>query len=295
MRLDALGATRTETVESYSSQEYVLETQKAIAFTDELYLKYRKDYLKEARKEYFSAKERVEKWEEAQKPIIAEEYRGVVCDLRTLGRMTEALEVCNRAIDTLSTSAAAFALYIKGNFLIHQYDASGLEYIYKAMSNHNYAEEGLAMIGQFCCMTGRQKELDEYREKAIIMAQEEMDKFSKLSDLKKDDNLSTEKLPDGMLEKVLEYISSIENGKIDKIYLVKKTITEDFSASILVVKFFPAKNEAEEKEIWDIMDRTFNHLDGCYEHQFCLYNYDNVSYIKFDTIPDSCVYSAKQK
>lgn len=294
MRLDALGATKTETVESFNSEEYIAETKKALSYTDELYWKYNEEYFKERHKEYLDAKERVDKWEAEGKKIVAEEYAGIVHNLRTLGRASDAISVCDRAIEELSNSAAAYAFYMKGNFLIHQYDSLGIEYIYKSMDNHNYIDEGLEMIGHFCCMTGRQKELDEYREKAIIMAQDQMDKYSKLSELKKDDNLSTEKLPEGMLEKILEYVSSIENGRIEKIYLVKKNITEDFSASVFVVKFFTAKNNSDEKKDFEIMNKTFNHLDACYEHQFCLYDFKDVSYIKFESIPESCVYSAQK-
>ncbi|MBO7254043.1 MAG: M48 family metalloprotease [Clostridia bacterium] len=294
MRLDSLGVKKTETISSPSSKEFLSDAEKSLKFADAIFLKYNKELFEEQHKQYVSAKEKIKEWEEDGKPIIAEEYRFIVQSLRTIGRNSEAVEVCDRAINTLSSSGAAYAYYIKGNYLIHKYDVSGIECIYKAMNNHNYIDEGLEMIGQFCCMTGRQKELDEYREKAVLLAQEQMDKFNKLSGLNKDDDLSEEKLPSGMLDSILKYIMSIENGKIEKIYLIRKTVSEDFYGSVFVVKLFPFSNEKERDEAFEIMDKIFNHLDTCSEHQFCLYDYESVSHIKFDEIPNSCVYTSKK-
>jgi uncharacterized protein Veg len=86
-----------------------------------------------------------------------------------------------------------------------------------------------------------------------------------------------------------------ENGKIEKIYLIRKNVTEDFYASVFVIKFFDFQNEKDQQEAFDIMDKIFNHLDTCSEHQFCLYDFENVSYVKFDEIPNSCVYTAEKE
>ena len=39
--------------------------------------------------------------------------------------------------------------------MLYRYDERGMELIYRAMEqNGNYIEEGLNIIGNFCCLTG---------------------------------------------------------------------------------------------------------------------------------------------
>ncbi|MBE6649531.1 MAG: hypothetical protein E7614_08465 [Ruminococcaceae bacterium] len=288
MRLESLGVKEIKTVEFPSSNQYTEEAEKALKHSDSVFSQYNEDFYKFHRENYLKSLDTVSEWEEAGKPVVMEEYYSVVDALRTVGKNVESIEVCDRAIETLPNPALNYAYYMKGNFLLHQYDDSGLELIYKAMENHNYIDEGLEMIGRFCCMTGKQKELDEYREKAVILAQEMMDKYQKLEKLEKNDNLTSETLPDGLFEEIMNFISTIEKGEIEKIYLVRKTVTKDFFASVFVIKFFSnAKNESE------IMEKIFSYLDTCSSHQFCLFDYDNVSYIDFESIENSCVYNAK--
>lgn len=93
------------------------------------------------------------------------------------------------------------------------------------------------MIGTFCCMTGNQKELDIYREKAVYFLQKEIDEYSKLGVLNKSVWLSAEQLSGEMLSEILAYIASIDGGSIQAIYLVRKTITDTFFTSAFVIRF----------------------------------------------------------
>lgn len=290
MRLDALGVTDYKITESDDPIEYSEECAKALEYIEELIYEKRSKSYEDDRETYYSEPlETVKAWEEAGKKVVAEEYGDVVSALRQLGRVSEANELCERAINSLSGAASCYAYYMLGCYLIHCYDASGIDYIYRAIEeNSNYIDEGLEMIGSFCCMTGRQEDLDIYRKKAPEIAQAEKDKYSQVGVLNKKDRLSEEKLPDGMLDDILSYIKSIDNGCIEKIYLVRKTITDDFFTSAFVVKF---SGDAKDKVRYDVLHKIFSYLDTCSDWQFSLFSYDNVSKVKVENIPGSCVYS----
>lgn len=288
MRIEALGVSEIQTVSTISSKEFISEGKKSLEFCDSLWQKYNKELFEEHRKEYIKSVETVEKWRKNGCPVIMEEYRFIVQALRHIGNNVEAMTLCDRVIEELTETEANFAYYLKGNYLIHKYDSSGIQYIYKSMSNHNYIDEGLDMIGHFCCLMGMQEELESYREKAIELIQKQMDEFSKLGELTPKDNLSTETLPNGMLEEILQFISKIEEGNIEKIYLVKKTISENFSTSVFVIKFTQESNPTKNDEI---MDKIFNYLDTFSDKQFSLFDYLNVRSVKLDEIPSSVVYA----
>lgn len=291
MRIESFGVTEVKTVSTPSSAEYIADAKKALEFSDALWKKFNKEFFEDYRKNYLKSVETVEDWKKNGCPLIMEEYRFVVQALRHMGKNTEAIALCDRAIGELNETEANFAYYMKGNYLIHKYDVEGIPYIYKAMSNHNYIDEGLDMIGRFCCIVGNQEELDKYREKAVEFAQREIDDFSKLETLSPKDNLSTDTLPQDMLKEILDYVKKIDDENIEKIYLVKKQISESFSASVFVIQFLP---ESSPDDNGEILDKLFNYLDTFSDHQFCLFEYSTVNSVKFDKIPDSLVYKAEK-
>ena len=135
-------------------------------------------------------------------PVIAEEYGDVVWSLRQLGRNLEAIELCDRAIRELPMPAACDAYYIRGNYRLHSYDSAGVEDIYTAIENNsNYLDEGISTIGTFCCLTGNAEELERYRQRAVELAQNYEDTHRNIETLTPKDQLSAEKLPDGLLER----------------------------------------------------------------------------------------------
>lgn len=291
MRLEALGITSYQILETINSDAYNAECSKTLQYVEELIYQERIKTYEETRKmNYFNPKQMVETWEASGKPVIAEEYADINFALRQLGRNTEALELCDRAISELSSiSEKCYAYYIKGCFLLHQFDASGLDYIYHAIENNkNYIDEGLAIIGEFCCITGNQKELDIFREKAIELAQKKKDVYYQIGELNKTDQLTAEQLPDGMLNEILSYISTIDEECIQSIYLVRKTITSDFFTSVFVIRFdVGTSDETQEK----IMHKIFSYLDTCSNWQFSLFNYLDVADVKIEKIANSCVYT----
>ena len=295
MRLDTLGITSLETLVNCDSDLYITECKKALSYMDELlYKELINDYDATRTKLYIEPKEIIDSWEYEGKPIIGSEYSDIGLSLRQLGRNSEAIELYHRAISELSTDAEiCHARYLRGCFLLHQFDCSGLKDIYYAMEhNSNYINEGLSIIGEFCCLTGNQKELDIYRKKAIELAQKQKDVYSQIGTLTKKDLLSSEQLPDGMLNDILSYISTIGEGSIDEIFLVRKTITNDFFTSAFVIRF---NNDITDTQKEKILHKIFSYLDTCSSWQFSLFDYNEVQDIRFNKINNSCVYKQIKK
>lgn len=291
MRLDVLGVTDYETLSPEQDTPYALEIQKAVDRLDNrIYENWSKEYDEKRQEYYLAPLKTVEEWENQGMPLIAEEYAAVIDALRMLDRNTEADALCRRAMDDLPAAAAAYGLFMHGCFLLHSYDPAGIELIYQAMEeNNNYMDSGLDIIGQFCCMTGNQEALDHFRQKAVELSQRDQDLYSHIDTLEKNDRLSKENLPDGMLEEILAYIRSIDGDCISHIYLVRKNVTDDFFTSAFVIRFKIGTPGEQEDEV---MDKIFNHLDTCSSWQFSLFSYTRVISAKVDQIEGSCVYQA---
>ncbi len=289
MRLDSLGVNDFQIIEAVNSSEYTENVQRALKYVDEMIYKDRLESYSEDRANfYLKPKATVEDWVSNGEPVCATDYADVDASLRQLGMISKSEKLCDRAISELPEVATYYALYIKGSYLLHRYDPSGLDLIYKAMENNsNYIDEGLEVIGLFCCMTGYQAGLNQYREKAVILAQKQKDEYSQMSDLKKGDNLSSEHLPSDLLSGILSYARSIDNGVIEKMYLVRKTISKDFFTSPLVICFADGTDDEFKN---DVLHKLFCYLDTCGDWQFSLFDFSGVSSIKFDSIPDSCIY-----
>ena len=292
MRIQAFGIEEPEIINRDDSTAYTAECEKALNYADSLlYENLVKNYDYIRSNYYIEPRKTVDEWESAGKPLIAETYADVIAALRLLGRLDEALELCDRVIVALQPAAIGNALLIKGCYLLHKLDPSGIDYIYRAIDvNPNNIDEGLSQIGSFCFLTGNADAIEEYRRKAQELAQFTIDKYSKIGELRKTDKLSEEHLPGDMLNEILTYIQSIDNGTIESIYLVRKTISDDFFTSAFIIKF---EDGIEDKMHDDVMDRIFAHLDTCSDWQFSLFDYNSVSGVGVEQISNSCVYKKR--
>ncbi len=292
LRLEALGIREPRLLAAPADCDYAKECEKARDYVAELICgELSQDYDARRKALYLEPKTQVEAWEAAGKPLVAEEYGDLVWALRQLGRNTEAIELCERAIGELPVAASCNGYFIRGCHRLHSYDERGIGDIYFAIENNsNYLEEGIDAIGTFCCLTGNQTELDIYRQKALELAQKQKDEYSQTGFLTKKDRLSEESLPNGMLDDILEYIRSVDEGQIEKIYLVRKTITEDFFTSVFVIRFDLA---AEQETCEQIMHKIFRYLDTCSDWQFSLFDYQEVMSVPVYEVKNSCVYSKK--
>ena len=289
MRLETLGVNRAEYIPNEGASAYHNELQKALDYADEKLCQAQDTYDQDRKERYLDPLDRVTDWKKNGMPISAETYADIVTDLQQIGRYEEAEALCDRVMQELDENSSQHAYFIKGCALLYRYDASGIDLVYHALEkNHNYLEEGLQIIGEFCCMTGREKELLEYRERAQKLAQKDKDEYSETGFLSKDDQLSCDRMPEGMLEEILAYIRSIDGDIIQNIYLVRKTISDTFFTSAFVIHFYGGTDAQRE----EIMHKIFRYLDTYpVEWQFSLFDYFDCPNIKFDKIEGSLVYS----
>ena len=289
-RLAGLGVTEIPEIHFQEAGEYLNECQKAMAFCGQKVCENLKKADGEERENnYLIPKQKVEQWEADGKPLVAETYAVIDQALRQLGRNQEAEALCQRALSEFTGAAACYAHYMHGCFLLRSYDEDGIDHIYQAIEgNTNYIESGMELLGHYCCLTGNQQELDHYRSRVIDVMQQHRDVYQELGFLRKTDRLQPENLPEELMQPLLEYIASIDDGNLEKVYLVRKVITEEFFTSAIVLKY---RDGTDVKNREDLYDKMFQYLDTCSDWQFSLFDYDTVAKVKVETIPGSCVYS----
>lgn len=291
VRMENLGVSQYALVEDKSSDAYRCETQRALSLMEQRMID-RADP-----SDYESYHERllkiVETWETSGRKLQEESYPDTVGALKELGRLSEALELCRFAIQELPEgSSRAYAEYMLGCSMLHQWNGDGIERIYSAIeSNNNYMEEGLDQIGSFCCLVGDQEQLERYRKRAVELHQQDRDLYSQISVLKKGDQLSGEELPEDLKKRILLSLLEIDQGKIEAAYLLHKQITPDFFTSAMVVRFrdgisFDDKN--------DTMHRIFLCLDAVEDWQFSLFDYEEVGKLRPENIPGSLFYAGER-
>ena len=293
MRLEAVGVSAPLTLPFGGSEEYVSEVRKATeTFDGILFEEASTSYEDDRREAYLEPLETVEKWRADGEPIAPETYRKIVEAMRTLGMVREAEALCRRVVDELPEPSHPFAEMELGFFALRRYDDAGIEHLYRAAEgSSNFADNAYEQIGFYCCLTGNAEELERYRRLAPEYAQKEKDLVSETGILRRSDKLSKECLPDGVLEETLNYIRSVESGEIEKIYLVRKTITADFFTSVFVVKFV---NGTPGRVISEIMDKIFSYLDTTTDWQYSLFLYEEVKKAAVERIEGSLVYSKEQ-
>ena len=289
MRLEVLGMTEVKIVEGNSEKEYLDEVDAALDFADKILYRSQDQYDAERKEIYLDPLERVMKWEERGMPVIAEEYADVISDLNQLCRYSEAEALCDRAIEELDETASQHAYFIKGISMLRRYDKNGTDLIYHAIeNNHNYLEHGLHEIGGFFCMMGMEEELLEYRKRAQELAQLDKDEYSETGFISKNDKLVRDDIPEEMLRDILDYIHSVDEDIIHKVYLVKKVISETFFSSVFVIHFYGGTDEQRH----GIMHKIFRYLDTYpSERQFSLFDYFDHPDINYNKIEGSLVYS----
>lgn len=289
MRLETLGVDKINYVEYDISADYKNETQKALKLADKRLCDMQDSYEADRKECYLEPLERITEWKNNGMPISAETYADIITDMKNIGLHEEAEALCERAIQELDENSSQHAYFIKGCALLYRYDESGMDLVYHAIeTNHNYLEEGLQIIGEFCCITGREKELLEYRERAQKFAQKDKDEYSETGFLSKDDKLSRDDMPREMLEEILAYIKSVDGDIIENIYLVRKTISDSFFTSAFVIHFYGGTDAQRD----EIMHKIFRYLDTYpVEWHFSLFDYFEFPQVKIDKIEGSLVYS----
>ena len=93
------------------------------------------------------------------------------------------------------------------------------------------------------------------------------------------------------LSEILAYIKSVDQDIIQNVYLVRKTVSESFFASVFVIQF----GGGTDAQKYDVMHKIFRYLDSYHiEWQFSLFDYQDYLDVKVDKIEGSLVYSKQE-
>ena len=267
------------------------EFEKALARIDnQIYENGKDNYENERKEEYLEPLSIVNEWRENKRELTAEEARPIMSAMHKLSMVDELYELSDELIKRSKTKASVAEAYMsRGHALLLKYDKSGIDDIYTAIEeNSNYIDAGLELIGNFLCMMGLQKELDEFREKSVEIQQKQKDVFSQLSYVSPDDNLALDDMDEDLKNELTDHIVNVGQGKITHIYLVKKIITEDFFASTFIIRF---QNDTSDKDTDEIMNKIFYRLDsGEEERQYSLFIFDSYTARIVAKVQGCCIY-----
>lgn len=251
----------------------------------------------ESRKRYeddqTEARATLEAWEADGRPLRPRDYGEVISAMRVRGRLREALALCERAIEELpDTASIDYPCFFKGCWLLHEWDARGLQFVYRAMDgNGNYIDNGLNTIAGYCRLSGDREALKHFEERAPALQRRHEEEDSELGVLRRTDDLRGESLPEALKEDLLNAILDIGGEEILRIYLVHKTVTPTRATSAMVVEFEP---ETPPERTLEIMRRIFIVLDDSTDHQFSLFQLDEVRPVQVERIEGSLFYEKKQ-
>lgn len=291
-RIDALGVTDVKLLPFPSEGEYYNEIIKATEFVDEsIYKDNLENYKSEREEAYLKPLSVAEDWLKDKRELSPEDARPVMDALLSLSMYDELYELCDRIIASSDNKfLTAHAYMMRGRIRLLNYDNEGINDIYTAIdANSNYIEDGLNLIGEYCCVRGLENELNEFRERSMDIQQYNLDVYSKASELSYNDNLIPDTMPKEMLDSILDFIKAAGGDAITHVYLVRKQITDTFFASVFVIRF---ENDTEDDVINDAMDKIFYHLDTRPEDwHFALHFFDAHVSAAVHKVEGSCVYS----
>ncbi len=277
-RWESMGSCRYSVVfpDRQSPNDFDCETARATHAADLFWIEQVKpNYEKLREHHYLKPLSTVEEWERTRELLSADRMTPILNAYMALNRYGDAVALCDRMIEADPQSPSnAYAKFIKGNELLCSYDPAGIDYVMEAVeANSNFAENGLNAIILFCRRMGMQEELELYRARILEKMQNYADTHEHANSLKLGDRLSVEELPENRGEEILAFIRSVSEDAVRQVYLVRKTVTEEFFTSAFVIRF----KEGTDGEVLDrVMDQIFEHLDKApYDWKYSLFLYEN--------------------
>ncbi len=226
------------------------------------------------RHEYSEPVEVIATWEASDRQWPTPELSPVINAYRDLFRLDEAEALCDRILaEEPNLFAQAHALYVKGQILLHRYDADGIDFIYRSMDiNKNYMENGLSSVEAFCALCGLSDELEAHHRRSVTLREAHSYNQYGAGTLTASDRLVREEELGDQLTDILGYMESVGGGYLERVYLVRKIVSEDFFTSAFVLYFAPG---AGEEAIRRAYEAIFNYLDAYpVDWQFSLFFYN---------------------
>lgn len=295
-RLASIGESNFVVMFPDSTGEYRAECARALDEVNALiYENSKDDYTRLREENYLRPLKIVEDWKAQGEPLKDEENRTVLDALSSLCRFEELEALCDRIIsDSENMNATALARFYKARLLMDRYDRDGINLMYEAIEiNTNFIEPGLDIIGAFCCRIGLSEELEDYRRKAVELVQLQRDKYSQGDSLEPSDRLAEETLPAELKSEIIDFILSIGEDKICRIYTLRKLVDESLYYCPFVIEF---DSEVGDEPKGRIMQKIFNYLDTRPEKfRYSLFFYAGGPAAAVDKVKNSCIYNKYAK
>lgn len=293
-RRDAVGVAADKVAISFdvSGDGLDAEREKITAQTNSEILQMLTPNYSELRKQnYLTPLSIIEQWEKDKASYPKTELSTVIQAMIDIMRHNDAEKLCDYVIENEeNVYLTAFPKSFKGYLLANRDDPRGVDLLYEAIElNSNLFEISINPIGEYACRNGLQDVLDEYREKALALAQKNADEDDKANTLSKKDNLVTDDMSEEVLKSHIEFITATTD-KISGIYLVKKIISPTFCSHVFLIEF-DSKTQGE--VIGEAMNKIFHYLDTLDGEQYSLFLYAPIYKSIVKKVEGSRIYSKK--
>ncbi len=288
-RLQTIGADGYIFIAPEADGEYRAECDKVLSKIDaEIYENAVKTYEEERKEAYLELLAVVEEWEKNDRAYNVENFRTVISALSSLHRYDDMVELCDRIIENEQGGMVQYAKFMRGNYRLDNYDDRGIDDLYDSTVNGNYLEDAVNRIGVYCCQMGLSEQLEDYRNRVSDFAQKDHDEQG-VNSLTANDRLTEENvLSRELFDRNRDYIISVGDGVIERIYLVRKQVTKTLSSSVYVIEFSEGTSAEQQ---YNIIDKIFVFLDSTPEDwQYGLFDYDKTTAPAVKKVKNSCIY-----
>ncbi|MBQ9979118.1 MAG: hypothetical protein IJP20_04955 [Clostridia bacterium] len=295
-RRDAVGVSKDDVVISLdvSGDGLDAEREKITAQTNSEILQMLTPNYSELRKQnYLTPLSIIDDWEKNKENYPKTELTKVIQAMIDIMRHEDAEKLCDHIIENEENIyLTAFPKSFKGYLLVNREDPRGVDLLYESIElNSNLFEISIDPIGEYACRNGLQDVLDEYREKALALAQKNVDEDEQANSVSAKDNLVPDDMSEDALRSHIEFITSVSDS-ISGIYLVKKVISDTFYSHVFLIEF---ENKTPGEVINESMNRIFRYLDTLDNEQYSLFLYAPIYKSVVKKVDGSKIYSKNKK
>ncbi len=295
-RRDAVGVSKDDVVISLDVSGDGLDDERAkiTAQTNSEILQMLTPNYSELRKQnYLTPLSIIEDWEKNKENYPKTELTKVIQAMIDIIRHEDAEKLCDHIIENEENIyLTAFPKSFKGYLLVNREDPRGVDLLYESIElNSNLFEISIDPIGEYACRNGLQDVLDEYREKALALAQKNVDEDEQANSVSAKDNLVPDDMSEDALRSHIEFITSVSDS-ISGIYLVKKVISDTFYSHVFLIEF---ENKTSGEVINESMNRIFRYLDTLDNEQYSLFLYAPIYKSVVKKVDGSKIYSKNKK
>ncbi len=228
-------------------------------------------------------------YEAGDRDLPAYELSPILNAYHALHRVRDVEALCDRIL--AEEPDFAHALYFKGNCRLYRYETTGIDDIYRAIDiNKNYMQEGFALIETYCRLTGMEEEMNALLRRREAVVNAHAAEHDDAGSLHPTDRLVKETELNAELPAMLAYMAAAGNGCIERIYLVRKVISEDFFTSAFVIAF---REDASGEDRETAYLTVFHYLDAA-DWQYSLFVLDRQTAEAVAKVPDSLVWERNQ-